>query len=90
MSDNEKIVSIGSARAEESGNCKDWTSLEALRETVNELESGDMEMEAIVILGWAKNRDKKSEFFQRFAGVNHETVTAMLALAQHNNLVSWK
>lgn len=88
MENNDKIISFGSVKAERSGDCKNWTALDALKETIREIESGEMEMDSLVILGWA-TKNGTSEFFQRYSGVNHADAAAMLALGQHNNLNSW-
>lgn len=43
------VVSLNSKRAEKSGDCRDWTPLDALRETVAKIESGEWDADMIYI-----------------------------------------
>lgn len=43
------VVSLNAERAAKSGDCRDWTPLDALRETIAKIERGDWDVEMIFI-----------------------------------------
>lgn len=87
----EKVISLGAIKAKDSGDCRKWTVLEALKETVREIEEGEIEPETLCLLMWVNNkRDNiKSELFQRFSGVTCAEAASMFALGTYNNLKAW-
>lgn len=85
----EKIISFNRKRSEISGDCRLWNVTEALKETLREIEAGEIDPESMCMVMWLKKTDDGVEFFQRFAGVTSETACAMLSLAHFNVLKCW-
>ena len=84
----DKVISLNERRAYVFGTSKLWSPLDALKKLVVEIESGVIEPESLIILGWDK-KDANSIFIQEAAGLTYEQAISLLSLAKHNMLRDW-
>lgn len=88
---SENTINLNEIKAGKTGDCRYWTPLDALEALVRDIKSGDVAPDGPLCLQmWIKDKNGKSVFFQRNAGVTHSESAAMLALAQYKNCRSWE
>jgi len=70
-----EIESLAKARAGKSGDCRDWSPLDALKETIREIETGERNPDMIYICAREKTKDMSAVYNWRAAGMTHlETI----------------
>ena len=64
-------VNLAAEKARRTGDCRDWSPLDALKETVREIESGERDFDMIYICARLKTDDGMAEYTWRAAGMTH-------------------
>ena len=80
MSDEEKVITLSAKRAEQTGNAKDWTVLDALREAIKDIEAGEYKPLAVAILLYSDEGDGQRGFPYVVAGANHLETIGLIEL----------
>lgn len=87
------VIDLGSERrkamARSKGDCRKWTPLDALKETVAEIESGKLALTNVMILGVNVREDGTWDQFGRFANVTRHETIALLELFKYDEIKDW-
>ena len=77
---SDEPVNLGAARVDRTGDCRDWSVLDCLRDTIREIESGDLEAEMIYIAMASPVRDDQTRRYRyKAAGGDKLMMRGLLA-----------
>lgn len=85
-----KVVSLGEARAHKDSDARHWSPLDALKALVRDIEAGQINPVAISAWYWHENSDKSTSLHYSAAGLTYEQHVAMLGLAHHKTIADWR
>ena len=73
-------VSLATARADKSGDCRDWSVLDALRAAIRDIESGEIKPDIVIVAFREKHDERKwSNFPMYCAGGTTLEIQGLLA-----------
>lgn len=87
MSDN--IVNLAEARAVAAEDSRLWTPLDCIRALLRDMESGEVDADAILVHWYQKTEDGGRVLRQTNANLNRPEAIAMIVLAQDKAVRDW-
>lgn len=75
----DEIINLGAARSAKSGNSRDWSVLDALREAIKAVESGEFQADMVYIALTASLEGSEREFTYFTAGGGRLQIIGLLA-----------
>lgn len=82
MSDD-NVTSLGARRAEKTADCREWTPLEALRELIAQIESGEANVDMLYIACYGDNPTGGVDYLYKAAGGTKIELIGLLARHLH-------
>lgn len=78
-------INLNAVRSRKTGDCQDWTPLDALKELVQEIEAGEADPDMLYVCMRERSEDNSAEYNFKAAGVN--TLEAMGLVYKHLTII---
>lgn len=79
----DSVDNLGAHRANRTGDCRDWTVTDALREALRQVESGEVKAEMVYVAFSASVPGNKRDFVYQCAGGTKLELIGLLARHLH-------
>ncbi len=84
------IVHFAEAKADRSGDSRDWTAIDMLKSIVRDIEKGRVSTDQICVHYWETNEDGGRIHHNSVAGMTFPDHVALLTVALHECVEGWK